>query len=273
MGRIKRSFQLIGQSWRVLMKDPELLVLPLLSGICIIIATLSFVVPLGFLQEGAIEEANEGVVYGVLFLFYVVTYTLSFFFQAAVVAGASERMRGGDPTVGSALRAAAARFPALLMWGVIAATVGMILRAIEERSGVVGKIIIGLLGAAWSLATFFMVPVLVMEKLPVGQSFKRSWAIFKQTWGETVVGNLGIGLLTFLGMLVIGAAGAGLFAIQLEMAAIILMIAGFILLMLVTSALSGVYTAAMYRYATEGADAETGFDAELLASAYRPKNK
>ena len=273
MGRISRSFQLIGQSWKVLMKDPELLVLPLLSGICIVIVTLSFIVPMGFLQEGAIEEANEVVVYGVVFLFYVVTYTLSFFFQAAVVAGATERMRGGDPTVGSSLRAAASRFPALLMWGVIAATVGMILKAIEERSGVVGKIVVSLLGAAWSLATFFMVPVLVMERLPVGQSFKHSWAIFKQTWGETVVGSLGIGLLTFLGMLVIGAIGFGLFYIQLEVVAIVTCIAGFLLLMLVSSALGGVYTAAMYRYATEGPDADTGFDAELLASAYRQKKK
>lgn len=271
MGRIARSFRLIGQSWRVLLKDPELLVLPLISGIAITIVTLSFVVPLGFLGEDGIEGVSDVVMYAVLFGFYVVTYTISFFFQAAVVAGASERMRGGDPTVGSALGAAARRFPALLAWGVVAATVGMVLRAVEERSGVVGKIVAGLIGVVWSLATFFMVPVLVMEELPVRASFKRSWAIFKETWGETVVGSMGIGLLTFLGMLVLMAVGFGLATMDLWVTAGLTVGVGFVLLMLVSSALGGVYTAAMYRYATEGPDAETGFDQELLASAYRPK--
>ncbi|MDF1701088.1 MAG: DUF6159 family protein, partial [Planctomycetota bacterium] len=162
MGRITRSFRLIGQSWKVLLKDPELLVLPLLSGISIALVCLSFIIPMGFLDVETIENAEEPVLYGVTFLFYVITYTLSFFFQAAVVAGASQRMAGGDPTIGSALGAASKRFGALLLWGVIAATVGMVLRAVQERSGIVGKIAAGIIGVAWSLATFFMVPVLVM---------------------------------------------------------------------------------------------------------------
>ncbi len=115
-----------------------------------------------------------------LLLFYVVTYTIGFFFQAAIVAGASERMNGGDPTVGSALRSASKRFGPLLLWGVIAGTVGLIIRSIEEKSELAGKIVMGLLGVAWSLATYFMVPVLVMEDEPVGSAFKRSWNLFKR---------------------------------------------------------------------------------------------
>jgi hypothetical protein len=273
MGRIRRSFQLVGQSWRVLMKDPSLMVLPLLAGLAIAVASLSFILPMGLLGEGALEETEEPVIWGVLFVFYTVTYTISFFFQAAVVAGATERMNGGDPTLGSALGAASKRFVPILLWGMIAATVGMIIRGVQDRSGIAGKIIMGLIGVVWSLATFFMVPVLVLEDLPIGASFKKSWAIFKQTWGETVVGSMGIGLFTMLAMLLVGGLGFLAMTANLWIVAVLTWGVGFMLVMLLSSALQGVYTAAMYRYATQGVDAATGYDNELLASAYREKKK
>ena len=110
MGRIKRSFQLMGQSYRTLMKDKELLVLPLISGICILIVTASFVIPMGLLGDDALESESELSYLIPLLLFYIVTYTITIFFQAAIIAGANERMSGGDPTLGSALGAAASRF-------------------------------------------------------------------------------------------------------------------------------------------------------------------
>jgi hypothetical protein len=104
-----------------------------------------------------------------------------------VIAGATERLRGGDPTVGSALSAAARRLGPILMWALVAATVGTILRSIQQPVGFVGKIVVALAGAAWSLATFFIVPVLVLEERSVADSFKRSVSIFKTTWGESTV--------------------------------------------------------------------------------------
>src|SRR5215471_20927834 len=155
MGRIGRSFQLVGQSYRILMQDKELMVLPLISGIFIVVVIAAMAA--GFAISGAhLRRGPE--LYIPMFLFYVVTYAIGIFFQAAVVAGASERMRGGDPTIGSALGAAAHRFWPIVMWAVVAATVGMVIRAIHDRVGFVGRIITGLLGVAWSLAIFFIVP-------------------------------------------------------------------------------------------------------------------
>jgi hypothetical protein len=272
MGRIGRSFQLMKQSYRVLMQDKELLILPVLSGLCILLVSASFVVPLGLFGEGGIEEKGEGLMLGVVFLFYVVTYTISFFFQAAIIAGANERMAGGDPTLGSALGAAGRRFGALLLWGVIAATVGMIIRAIEERSEVVGRIVMGLIGVAWSLATFFMVPVLVMERQPIGGSFKRSWTLFKETWGETVIGTFGFGILTFLGILLIAGVCYLLWSAGLVVPAVVVGALLLALLLVFTSALQGVYVAALYRFATTG-DTPGGFDAEVIRGAFAPKGR
>src|SRR6266545_7722855 len=139
MGRIARSFQLVSQSYRILMQDKELMILPLISGVVIIAVAVSFFFGFG-LDPSALEEPGPAV-YVPAFLLYVVTYTIGIFFQAAVVAGATERMRGGDPTVGSALSAAARRLGPIVMWAIVAATVGMVIRAIHDRVGFVGKIV------------------------------------------------------------------------------------------------------------------------------------
>jgi hypothetical protein len=270
MGRFARSFTLFKTSYRVLMKDKELLVLPVVSGLAILAVCASFFFGMDLGDRDL--DRDQGALALPTFLFYVVTYTISFFFQAAIVAGASERLAGGDPTLGSALGAAGRRFPALLAWGVIAATVGMLIRAVQERSELVGKIVMGLIGVVWSLATVFMVPVLVMERQPVGASFKRSWSLFKQTWGESVVGSAGIGIVGFLGFVALAGIVALLAVAKLALAAVVVAVLGFAMLMVLLSALQAVYVASLYRYATTG-EVTAGFDRELLEHAFAAKKQ
>jgi hypothetical protein len=268
MGRIGRSFHLVGQSYRILMQDKELMVLPLLSGIVIVAVAASFFFTVGF-DESAFRQRQPAAMLPA-FLFYVVTYAIGIFFQAAVIAGATERLRGGDPTVGSALAAASRRLGAILMWAIVAATVGMILRTIQERVGIIGRIVVALVGAAWSFATFFVVPVLVLEERSIGDSFKRSVDVFKRTWGESIVGSTGLGaaavcawvtLVAIVGLLV--WAGVGLVALALGGV-------GAILLGIFFSTLQGVYVASLFRYATDG-QTTSGFEADALAHAFVQK--
>ncbi len=272
MGRFGRSFQLVKQSWGVLMQDKELLILPVLSGFFILLACATFILPTKLYEEGAIENMSQGLAIALAFSFYVVVYTISFFFQAALVAGASERMNGGDPTVGSSLKAAGRRFGAILLWGVIAATVGMILKAIENRSEGIGRFIVGLFGVGWSIATFFMVPVLVMERQSIGGSFKRSFAVLKEAWGETVIGNFGLGIVSFLAMLLVGGLAYMLANAGLVIVAVVVGVTGIATVMVFTSALNAVFVSALYRYATQG-DTPAGFDAAIVRDAFRPKGK
>ncbi len=272
MGRIARSWDLMKRSWAILMKDKELMILPILSGACMLIVLASFAAPVVVNGEGWLDSLPDWALYTAGFVFYVITYTLTFFFQAAIIAGASERMAGGDPTLRSALGAAGRRFPSLLMWGVVAATVGMIIRAIEERSEFVGRIAMALVGAAWSLATFFMVPVLVMERKSLGASFKASWGIFKETWGETVVGAGGLGIAGFLLSLPVMLLAGWLVSTGMVWLGVAIGVLGLGTISVVFSALQGVYVAAVYRYATVK-EAPTGFDADALRDAFRPKKK
>ena len=268
MGTFGRSWSLMKSSFAVLQRDKELAILPVISGLCLLAVSASFFFGMDVMHRDMERMTASNLV--PLFAFYVITYTIGFFFQAALVAGALERLNGGDPTLGSALRAASRRFGAIALWGVFAATVGMLLRALSERSGLAGKIVVALVGVAWSLATFFMVPVLVMENEPIGGSFRRSWALFKKTWGETVVGNGGLGLFNLFCFLALVLVVGLLFAAHLVLPAIVIGAVGLIALMVISSSLSGIYLASLYRFATTGQVAD-GFDREALAGAFRKK--
>lgn len=268
--RIHRSIELTKASWRLLMKDKELMVLPLISGACILFACALFALPMFALSGGEFPEGDQDKALGWLIglPLYVAVYTISIFFQAAVVAGATERMNGGDPTVSSALAAAWRRKGAILLWGVVAGTVGMILRSIQERSELIGRIVIGFVGAAWSLATFFVVPVIVLEGHSVKGSFKTSLALFRQRWGEAAIGSGGIALFGFVLFLPVILLCALLVSADLIVPAILIGVTAGVTLSALLSTLQGIYVAALYRYA-HTLETPTGMDPRLLEGAFR----
>ena len=102
-------------------------------------------------------------------LFYVVSYFITLFFSTALVGAAMIRMDGGNPTLSDGLRIAWQRKGRIFGYACIAATVGLLLRMIEERVGWVGRIVVKLIGVGWTLATFLVVPIIVTRDVgPVG---------------------------------------------------------------------------------------------------------
>jgi hypothetical protein len=271
MGRIARSFELVKQSYRILMKDKELLILPVLSGLTVLVLVATFAFGIRAFDTDAPGGDGKAYILPVLLL-YIAGYTAVIFFQAAIIAGASERLGGGDPTLGSALRAAAKRFPSILMWGAVAGTVGLLLKMLQDRSEGIGRFLTGVIGVAWSLATFFIVPVLVMEGRTVGESFRESWRLFKGTWGETVIGTGGLGFVSFLCTLPFLGIGYLLYSRGMEVAAFAVGLTGVAVVSVFFSALQGVYVAALYRYARTREVAE-GFDQALVSGAFVAKNR
>ena len=53
------------------------------------------------------------------------------------------------------------------------------LRMISERSGNLGRIVTSLVGLAWNLATYLVVPVLVIEGVGPVEAIKRSAGLLK----------------------------------------------------------------------------------------------
>ena len=244
--KFSRSWSLVKASASVLRSDKELLLFPLVSAICTAIVAATFIVPaIGLRIFDGSEPGPGAVLFG--FAFYLCQYFVIFFFNTALVGAAMIRLEGGDPTVADGLRIAR------------------------------GKLVIGLLGTAWTLATFMVVPILVTRDLGPIDAVKESAALLKRTWGENLVGNAGIGLtfglLTLLVALVLVALVIGAAITLGAVAATVVAVFGALALAFLAvfqAALSGVYSAALYRYATDGTPPDGFGDGELQA-AFRAK--
>jgi hypothetical protein len=256
MTRFQTSWEIAKRSWAVLRSDKTLAWFPVLSalGSLLVIAVLGGVFLVAGIDNSSTGTTLQPIGWVLIVAAYVALAMVQTYFLAGLVAGADQRLRGQDSTLRSSLEIANSRLHRLLPWAVVTATVTMVLQAIEQRFGFVGTIVARLVGLAWNLVTFLVVPILVLEDLGVGDALKRSKDLFKKTWGENVIGQFGLGaigfLLTFPGIVLIGigvALGtAGV--IVLGTVGVIWVLAAAV----VVSALSGIYRTALYHYAANG---------------------
>jgi uncharacterized Tic20 family protein len=282
INRLSNSWELIKESAAVLRADKELIVFPIVSSIGVLLVTVTFFIPvlLSGIADGMITaRSDQTTIVGfiVLFAFYVAQYFVIIFANSALVGAALIRLRGGDPTLGDGFRIAFSHIVTIFGYALIASTVGMILRALtQKRQNLIGRFVVSLLGVAWNLATFLVVPVLVVEDVGPFEAIRRSAQLLKKTWGEQIVGNIGIGgvfgLISVAYALVLGIP-LGYLAVTLEAPGLFvvligLLIIGFVILGLVSSTLSGIFAASVYRYAAEGAT-DAYIRPELVQNAFR----
>lgn len=282
MGRIRKGLQLTRVSWDVLRQDRSLLLLPLLSGLLsLAILALTFF-GLYWDEARAIIDGSatirDSMSPAEWIVFAIVSYVLSYlaiFFNVALMCAADERMQGGDPTVASAVRAAAGHARAIAPWAAVSVIVQSIIRAIEERGGIFGQIIGTLIGVGWALATYLILPVLIFEGVGVREAFTRSKNLFLATWGEMVTGEVGMSLIAFLISLLaipsglIVAAGGEPVMIGLGIA---LVVTWFVIVGAAFSAMNAIFRVALYRYATDGAAPE-GFEGVAFDTMFPPRRK
>ena len=282
--KISRSWTLAGECWDILKEDPALLILPLLSSLAILLLLASFAVPVwtvhhnlqAALADGSTTHTARLLSYAGTYVFYVVCYSIVMFFNTALISVALKRLDGEPASVRDGLQTALSNLPAILGYALIAATVGTILRAIEQRVGIIGRIVTAIIGAGWTLATAMTLPVLVVENLGPVEAISRSLDLLRRNWGENLIGNGGIsiGIAVIAIPLCVLAGLFMMFAISTKalgtivLAAIALLVT-VIGLSLVSATLHAIYTAALYRFATGSKDG--GIGQELLAGAFRQK--
>jgi hypothetical protein len=281
MTRLANSWRLAQASWAVLRSDKELIIFPIVSGIASLIVFALFAVPLWI--SGYFDRLNDGnggakvTGFVVLFAMYVVLYTVINYCNAALVGAALIRLRGGDPTARDGFKIAGQHMGPIVGYALIGATVGVALQALRERAGIAGQIVAWLGETAWNIATFLVIPVLIVEGVGPIEAVKRSTSLLKKTWGEQIVGNAGIGLV--FGLIAVAVAIAGGVVIALAAAtgfvplivlAVLIAAAVFAGVIAVGAALKGIFTAALYRYAAEG-QTDGYFANDLIQSAFAPK--
>jgi hypothetical protein len=257
--RIKRSWYMFRGSLRLLNKDRELLIFPLISGVLLMLIISTFVLPLVWASDWVGPDVSSSIgstgSYVLMFIFYLISYSLSYFFNAAIIASAIYRMKGGDPNIRGGLKAAWARIGSILGWAAIAATVGLLLKGAQDRAGFVGKIVIGFIGVAWSVVSYLVVPVIVMENKSPYDALMESASMVKKTWGEKVAGNIGIGFFMFLILLPLFVVVVPAIALVQSELLTMIMITAIVLYtvfaMVLQTTLTAIFDAALYLYARE----------------------
>lgn len=269
---IGHTFTLMQASWRVFMKDRELILFPIMAGLSLA-ALLGIFSAIGsgagtFDRLSAEEDLESvDIVLGALLVF--LGYFVVIFFNAALIAAALERLRGGDPNVGSGLSAAASHIHTIIGWAIIAAAVALIFALLRTRgrNSFVTQIFAGLLETGWQMLTFFVVPILVAEGVGLFRAMKRSGELFRATWGRQLTASFGFGIL-YIGAIVIVGVVAGVLAAITPLLGIVVGVALLVLALGTVQAIEGIFKAALYEYARGEKPLEFP-EADLRGAYYR----
>ena len=276
---IGNTWRITKISWRVLQLDRELIFFPIMGTIGAIVVGLIAAGVFGaagtFDRLGSTGEAEFNIVDLIITLAaYFGGLYMIIFFNAALVAAARERLEGGDPNVMSGIRAVAPMWLAILGWTLITGTVGLILRALQAVvesqdspvARIVGTILISIVGAVWAYITFFVIPVLVVERINPFSAVRRSAGMLRRSWGEQVTAQFSFFFIYLIAIIIV-AIPVVILAMIAPIAAIIAAVILGGLALASVAAMEGIFKAALYEWVSEGKGSEW-FDRALLSNAY-----
>ncbi|RLB54929.1 MAG: hypothetical protein DRI90_19850, partial [Deltaproteobacteria bacterium] len=265
MGVFSRSWELTKMSFRVIKLDREMLLFPLLAGIFSLLFSATLLFPtilLEIIRSSGDSVALSVVDYALIFVSYLGMAFIATFFNVCVVFTTKTRFEGGDATFMDSIKFAFSKIHLIFAWSLVSATVGLLLRALDQaaqRAGTVGRILLGILstilGMTWSIVTIFVIPAMVYDDLGPMEAIKKSTATLRRTWGESLIRHFGLGLIQFLFMLLGVALAVLLFGTLGGMGgtglaiAIGLTVIYFLAVILIFTVANNVYNTALYAYA------------------------
>jgi len=247
--RLSNGWTISMNSFKVLKANKQLIVFPLLSGISLLLIMGSFfTVLLGAAgwDFDNLQTDNTVANIGITFVYYLVNYFVVVFFNVALTHCTRLYFRGEEVSIRAGINYSLSRIGAIFSWALFAATVGTILKYLQENMGYIGKIVIGLIGVVWSIATFFVVPVLAYEDKGPLDAFKRSAEMMKEKWGESLASTFSFGLVQFLAFLLISLPLFFLGMLIHPIVGVVLALISVFIIVSVISASQAIFVSAIY---------------------------
>lgn len=272
--RLSNGWQMAKLSYTTINENRSLLLFPIFSGIALIFVLASFAGGSFFFAGDQIEalfndeQSGKALGYALIFFYYFVSYFVIVFFNSALIHCALKILNGEETSFRDGIGFAWSRIGKIFAWSALSATVGTLLQALQE-TGKIGQIVSSLVGMAWSIMTFFVVPILVYEDRGMLDTVKESGRMMRQKWGESLSATASFGFFNFLGILAsigIGFALAAYINVTLGIAVGVLLA---LAVSTISSAAGSVFVAAVYNHVT---GRPTGhFDGVALDSVFIPK--
>jgi len=270
--RLSNGWKISMNSFKILKANKQLIIFPVLSGISLLLLIGSFFTAIYAASGWNFDNLNGTspvINYLVMFLFYVVNYFIVVFFNMALIHCTHLYFKGEEVTVKKGLQFSMSRLGVIFSWAIFAATVGTILRAIQENSGALGKIITGIIGIVWSVTTFFVVPVIAYEKLGPIDAFKRSSQLMKQKWGESLGATFSFSIIQLLAMFLLAIPLFAIGALIHPLAGVALAIPGAFIILAVMSAAQTIFVSAVYHDVT--GDPTEHFNQQMIDNLFQKK--
>jgi Family of unknown function (DUF6159) len=284
MGKAQRSWSTYKASLRIVRSDARLLVLPVVSMLSLIITTAVFLVGVWKLHPFANFNDSSQQIFetqqtqqngrlsftfasGALAFFglWVVT-AIGMYFNAALIWAANERIEGRRASVGSALSSVWRFAGPLGLWALFSCTVSFAVRQATSRVGFLGRIVVSVVGVAWSLATFFVLPILILEGASVNDAFTKSKSLIRKTWGEQLIGGFAGSVVFMPAFFLLTVCSGGLMFLNVWIGVVFLVV-GMLALISVDQAVSVIYSLVLYRFTQTGM-APAGFDQSAIEGAF-----
>lgn len=273
--RLSNGWELAKISFATINKNRSLLLFPVFSVLSLMLVLATFAGGSFFLFgdeiQAMLDSENETVGnalgIGAIFLYYLINFFIIVFFNSALIYCASKILNNEETSLGEGLSFANSRIGKIFGWAVLSATVGTLLQLLHN-TGKIGQFVSSLFGAAWSILTFFVVPVLIFEDKGVVDSVKESWRLMKEKWGESLAANVSFGVFHFLGIILAIIIGMLLTSLH----PILGIIVGILIVLLVSTIIATaqtIFVAAAYNRVV--GKPIGNFDGPTLDSVFIPK--
>lgn len=272
--RLSNGWNIAMNSFKVLKENKQLVVFPILSGTALVLILGTFFT--GFLASTgwdfeAFDDIDPVTSYTILFFYYVVNYFIVVFFNMALIHCTKMYFQGEEVSVSAGIKFSMSRIGVIFSWSLFAATIGTILKALQENLGTIGKIVTGLIGIVWSISTFFVVPVIAYEDKGPFAAFKRSAGLMKEKWGESLGANFSLGLVQLAGIVVVALPLFIVGALFNIIVGIVLALLGIFLVASIISAAQTIFISAVYH--NVNGDPVKQFDQQMIDNLFENKKK
>jgi len=275
MDKVRNGWKICELSLEVLKSNKKLIIFPLISCIALFVIICSFVFGFGYFNNWHFEQLTDHehaiTRYSFTFLIYLISYTVVIFFNIALMHCVRLYFENKQVSLSIGIKYAISRLSYILSWALFASTVGLILKIIQDNVGKLGKILVGLLGIAWGVSTFFVVPILAYENKSPWSALKESISMMKKLWGESLTAGFSFGILQLCSIVVFLVLSfiVGLANIYVGIALFIL---GMVLTSAAFSALNSIFVSAVYTKVSTDIDVKQ-FAGTNINELFEPKKK
>lgn len=286
MNMFERSWKITKLSLNVMKKDKELFLFPIIGGIFSLAFLIAMIFPIVVTAPASQASGNSTGMsfYMLIFLIYFGLALIATFFNTCVVYTIKKRFDGSKATFWDSIKFTLSRIHLVIAWGIISATVGLLLRILDqigENMGEVGQILMSILtsilGAIWSIITVFVIPAMVYHNIGPFKAIKMSIQSLKKTWGESLVRYYGLGIIELV-LIVAGVILGIVFALlttsipALFYTVIIIFSIYIIAVLMFFSVANTIFNTALFVYADTGR-VPKAYDTEIVQEAFKKKEK